>query len=71
MGLACEGESEGDTEAALDRTTCDLDRGDAGSKFVSSSPILLSGRAGYTVPFSVARVLVVIRDFIERGDKGL
>lgn len=73
-GLPLEGESEGDTDgAAFDRAYA-LDLvGDGGLSKVprSSSSMRLSGRAGYAVPFSVARVFAVPRDFAESGDQGL
>jgi hypothetical protein len=37
------------------------------TRSISPSPILLSGKGGYTVPFSVARVTL---DLPEKGDQG-
>jgi hypothetical protein len=68
-----EGESDGEIEGAIERVR-DFKTGDpkgAGlstrSRLVSSSPILLSGKGGYGVPFSVARVTL---DLPEKGDQG-
>lgn len=59
----CEGDSEGEIEATLERAR-DLDVGELGpSKWVPLSPILLSGSGGYTVPF-------VSFDRPENGDQG-
>lgn len=66
--LACEGESDGDTEGGLAHAF-----GDVGLEGLSgiSSSITLGGKAGYTVPLSVWRVFAVNRDLAERGDQGL
>lgn len=73
--MYCERESEGETDGALDGA---LDRaarervGDEGPSYIDSSPKRLSGRGGYTVPFSVGLVLLVPWDLTDcGGDKGL
>lgn len=61
--LCCEGDSEGEIEAAFERAR-DLDVGELGpSNWVPLSPILLSGSGGYTVA-------LVSFDRPENGDQG-
>jgi len=67
FGLKLDGESDGDIEGALEKAWV---LGDPMSKALSPSPYRLSGRGGYPVPLSVARVLVVVLDFIDNGDIG-
>jgi len=67
FGLKLDGESDGEIEGALEKAWV---LGDPMSKVPSPSPYRLSGRGGYAVPLSVARVLVVVLDFTDNGDIG-
>lgn len=59
--LAREGESDGDTDEGFigvrgEWGFWNLDLGEEKPSIFVPSPIMLSGKAGYTVPFSVPRV---------------